>query len=245
MSGHSKWASIKHKKAITDSRRGQAWTKLANAVALAAREGADPEMNHRLRLAIAKARAANMPNANIERSIKRGSGQLGGAQIEEIMYEGYGPAGVAILVEVATDNRNRTAADVRAAFSKHGGRMGENGSVAYLFNQKGVINLQPGDMDAATLDAIEVGADDIEEEEGDLTVYTKANQLDSVRSGLEAKGHIVQNAELQYIASTTVSVSDAKTAGTIMRLMDALDELDDVVAVHANFDIDSEILEKV
>lgn len=245
MSGHSKWASIKHKKAITDSRRGQAWTKLANAVALAAREGADPEMNHRLRLAIAKARAANMPNANIERSIKRGSGQLGGAQIEEIMYEGYGPSGVAILVEVATDNRNRTAADVRAAFSRHGGRMGETGSVGYLFTQKGVINLQPSDMESATLDAIEAGADDIEEEGGDLTVYTKANQLEAVRSDLEAKGYTIQNAELQYIASTTVSVTDAKTASTIMRLMDALDDLDDVVAVHANFDIDSEILEGV
>ncbi|MBW3538241.1 YebC/PmpR family DNA-binding transcriptional regulator [Candidatus Parcubacteria bacterium] len=244
MSGHSKWASIKHKKAITDSRRGQAFTKLANLVSVAAKQGGpDPEMNFRLRLAVDKAKAANMPMANIERAIKKGSGQLGGDQMEEITYEGYGPGGVAVLVEVATDNRNRTAADVRSAFTKHGGSLGTTGSVAYQFDQKGVLSMKVSDIDQATLDAIEAGAEDIEEDEGVITVYTAPTQLEAVRSALVACGYDIETAELARVPKNTVAVSDPKTAATLMKLMDALDELDDVTATHANFDMAEEAME--
>jgi YebC/PmpR family DNA-binding regulatory protein len=238
MSGHSKWAGIKHQKAIVDARRGQAFTKLANLIAVAARAGVDPEMNFKLRLAINQARAANMPTANIERAVKKGSGQLGGEQISEILYEGYGPGGVAILVQVTTDNRNRAASEVRSAFTKHGGRLGETGSVAYQFDQKGTITFKTNDAETATMDAIEAGAEDIDDDQaGELTVYTAPTQLDAVRSKLSESGYQVESAELAYVPKTTVTVSDAKTAATLMRLMDALEDLDDVTATYANFDI--------
>jgi YebC/PmpR family DNA-binding regulatory protein len=239
MSGHSKWHSIKHQKAAADAKRGAAFTKLANAVALAAKKGGpDPTTNFSLRLAIQKAKAANMPAANIERSIKRGAGQLGGEQIEEITYEGYGPGGVALIIETATDNRNRTGPDVRTALSKSGGRMADAGSVVYQFDQKGVIRLRPGDVEAATLDSIEAGADDVEEEAGELVVYTLPNQLNAVRTKLSEAGYEIDSAELAYLPKTTVTVADLKTAQQILRLMDALDDMDDVTATHANFDFD-------
>jgi YebC/PmpR family DNA-binding regulatory protein len=245
MSGHSKWASIKQKKAITDARRGQAYTKLANLIALAAKQGGgDPEMNFRLRLAVAKAKAANMPTANIERAIKKGLGEGDGAAVEEIMYEGYGPGGVAIMVEVATDNRNRTAAEVRSAFSKHGGRLGESGSVAYQFVQRGVIALKADDPDSVALMAIEAGAEDLEQDNSSVTIYTIPTDLDRVRSQLSEAGLDVESAELSWVPKTIMTVSDPKTAQTIMRLMDALDDLDDVTGTAANFDIPQAVLEQ-
>lgn len=244
MSGHSKWASIKHQKGVTDARRGQAFTKIANLISVAVKQGGpDPEMNFKLRLAIAKAKSANMPTANIERSIKKGSGQLGGEQVEEITYEGYGPGGVAIMAAVATDNRNRTAAEVRSAFTKHGGRMGETGSVAYQFDQKGIMNIKTTDVETAELDAIEAGADDIDEQAGGVTVYTSPTALESVRAKLVDAGYEIESAELAFLPKSTVAVTDPKSASTLMKLMDALDELDDVTDTYANFDISDEAME--
>ncbi|HEX7259935.1 MAG TPA: YebC/PmpR family DNA-binding transcriptional regulator [Candidatus Saccharimonadia bacterium] len=237
MSGHSKWHSIKHQKGIADARRGAVFTKLANAIALATKKGgADPEMNFSLRLAIQKAKAANMPAANIERSIKRGSGQLGGDQIEEITYEGYGPGGAALIIETATDNRNRTGPEVRTALSKSGGRLADAGSVVYQFDQRGVIRFEPDDLEAATLDAIEAGADDVEAGDKELVVYTVANQLNAVQTKLTEMGYAVKSSELAYIAKNTVVIDDEKVAGQLLRLMDALEDMDDVTTTHANFD---------
>lgn len=244
MSGHSKWHSIKHQKAIKDARRGASFTKFANLISVAARSGADPETNFKLRLAVESAKKAGVPNANIDRAIKRGSGQDGGGSFEEVMYEGYGPGGVAIMVEAATDNRNRTGPEVRAAFSKHGGSLGTTGSVAYQFNQRGQIVINVTDTDTATLDAIEAGAEDVEEGEGQLIIYTKPAELDAVRKALMAKNYTVETAELSYQPTSTVAVTDLKTVQTLMRLMDALDELDDITGTYANFDIDPALLEQ-
>lgn len=242
MSGHSKWHSIKHQKAAADAKRGAAFTKLANAIAIAAKQGgADIETNFSLRIAIQKAKSSNMPSANIDRAIKRGTGQLGGDQIEEVVYEGYGPGGVAVIIETATDNRNRTGPEVRTALSKSGGRVADMGSVVYQFDYKGVIRLKPDDIDAATLDAIEAGADDVDSEEGELVVYTVANQLKSVQSKLEEMGHKVSESELAYIPKNTIMIDDQKIAGQLIRLMDALDDMDDVTATHANFDLSEEV----
>lgn len=244
MSGHSKWHSIKHQKAAADAKRGAAFTKLANAVAIAAKQGgADPEANFALRLAIQRAKAGNMPAANIDRAIKRGTGQLAGEQIEEVVYEGFGPGGVALIIETATDNRNRTGPDVRTALSKAGGRMADIGSVKYQFDQKGVIRLQPDDIEAATLDAIEAGAEDVEAEDGELVVYTRANQLSAVQSQLSEAGYKKAEAELAYVPKTTVVIGDTKTAGQLIRLMEVLDDMDDVTATHANFDLAPEVAE--
>jgi YebC/PmpR family DNA-binding regulatory protein len=246
MSGHSKWHSIKHQKAAADAKRGAAFTKLANAIALAAKKGgSDADTNFSLRLAIQKAKAANMPAANIERSIKRGSGQLGGDQIEEITYEGYGPGGAALIIETATDNRNRTGPDVRTALGKSGGRLADAGSVAYQFDQKGVIRLRPDDLEVATLDAIEAGADDVEADGDELVVYTVANQLNAVRTQLTEAGYNVESAELAYLPKTTIVIEDAKVAGQLLRLMDALDDMDDVTATHANFDLSDELAQQL
>jgi YebC/PmpR family DNA-binding regulatory protein len=246
MSGHSKWASIKHQKAIKDARRGASFTKFANLISVAARAGADPTTNFKLRLAIDSAKKAGVPNANIDRAIARGSGQdAAGSAFEEIMYEGYGPGGTAIIVETATDNRNRTGPDVRTAFNKHGGTMGTSGSVLYQFTQRGVIVIPATDLDAATMDAIEAGAEDVEEGDGRLVVYTKPTELDVVRKGLSAKGYAPEKAELSYEPNTTVAVTDEATARKLLRLMDALDELDDVTGTFTNFDIAPELLEQL
>lgn len=243
MSGHSKWHSIKHQKAAADAKRGAAFTKLANAIAAAARKGGgDQETNFSLRLAIQKAKGANMPAANIERSIKRGTGELGGGQIEEVIYEGYGPGGAAIIIEAATDNRNRTGPEIKTALNKAGGRLADPGSVAYQFIQKGVIRLEPKDVDSAALEAIEAGADDVEQDEGELVVYTVANQLNAVQKKLAEAGYDAKLAELQYVPRSTVKISDQKAAQQLLRLMDALDDMDDVTATHSNFDISEEIM---
>lgn len=244
MSGHSKWASIKHQKAIKDSRRGASFTKYAALISVAAREGADPATNFKLRLAVDLARKDGVPNVNIERAIKRGSGQDGATAFEEILYEGYGPGGVAIMVEAATDNRNRTGPEVRAAFSKHGGGLGTTNSVAYQFLQRGTIVIAAKDMDGATLDAIEAGAEDVEAGDGTLTILTKPTELDAVRKALTGKGYEVQNASLGFEPTTTIAVTDLKTVQTLMHLMDAFDELDDVTNTYANFDIDPELMEQ-
>jgi YebC/PmpR family DNA-binding regulatory protein len=245
MSGHSKWASIKHQKGIKDARRGASFTKFANLISVAARAGADPSTNFKLRLAVESARKSGVPNANIDRAIKRGSGQDGGTAFEEVMYEGYGPGGVAVMVETATDNRNRTASDVRSSFSKHGGNLGTTGSVAYQFEQRGVIDIPATNPDTATMDAIEAGAEDVEEREGTLTVYTKPTDLDAVRKALAEKGYEPTKAELSFEAGTTIAVTDEATAKKLIKLMDALEELDDVTNTYSNFDISPELMEQL
>ena len=241
MFGHSKWSTIKRQKAVTDLKRGALFTKLGNAIAIAARSGADPDTNFALRLAMDKARAANMPTANIQRSIDRGSGKLGGEQIQEVMYEGYGPGGVAILVECATDNLNRTYPEVRLAFSKHGGRIAEKGSVAFNFDHKGMIRVT-GTGDDLVLSAIDAGAEDVQEEGDESVIYTDPKKLAEVRKNLELAGLSILEAELTYVPNQTIGIKDEFTAGKIMRLMDALDETDDVTATHTNFDIPEEFL---
>jgi YebC/PmpR family DNA-binding regulatory protein len=241
VSGHSKWSTIKRQKGAKDAARGAIFTKLGNAIAIAARSGADPDMNFALRLAIDKAKGANMPMANIQRSIDRGSGKLGGEQIQEVMYEGYGPGGVAILVECATDNLNRTYPEVRLAFSKHGGNIAEKGAVAFQFDRKGMVRIK-GSGDDTVLAALDAGAEDVQEEGEESIVYTDPKELAKVRENLQTAGIEILEAELTWVPNNTIEVTDAATAGKIMRLMDALDDLDDVTATHTNFDIPDELL---
>jgi len=240
VSGHSKWSTIKRQKGAKDAARGAVFTKLGNAIAIAARGGPDPDTNFALRLAIDRAKAANMPSANIQRSIDR-SKDKDAAQLQEVMYEGYGPGGVAILAEAATDNINRTLPDVRLAFSKHGGNLAEKGAVAFQFDRKGVIRVR-GTGDDVLMQALEAGADDVQEEGGESIIYADPKELSKVRTALTEAGLEVIEAELSYVPNTTVQVTDAATAGKIMRLMDALDDLDDVSATHVNFDIPEELI---
>jgi YebC/PmpR family DNA-binding regulatory protein len=241
MSGHSKWSTIKRQKGAKDAARGAVFTKLGNAIAIAARAGADPDTNFSLRLAIDKAKAANMPSANIQRSIDRGSGKLGGEQIQEVMYEGYGPGGVAILVECATDNINRTYPEVKLAFSKHGGNIAEKGAVAFQFDHKGMVRVK-GTGDDLMLQALDAGAEDVQEEGDESVIYTDAKELAKVRDTLKKAGLEISEAELTYVPNNTVEISDEATAGKIMRIMDALEVLDDVTNTHVNFDIPEELL---
>ena len=236
MAGHSKWAKIKRGKAVEDAKRGATFTRLGNAIAIAARGGADPDMNFTLRLAIDKAKQANMPLANIQRSIDRGSGKAGGEQIQEVMYEGYGPGGVAVLVACATDNINRTYPMVKAAFSKHGGSIAEKGAVAYQFEHQGVIRVK-GQGEEDLLTVLDCGAEDAQEEDDEIVVYTNSKSLAKVRDELQAAGMEIIEAELSYVPKNTVEISDAATAGKIIRLMEALEELDDVSNTYTNFDI--------
>lgn len=235
MSGHSKWSTIKRQKGAKDAARGAVFTKLGNAIAIAARGGTDPDTNFSLRLAIDRAKAANMPGSNIQRSIDRIKDKSA-AQLQEILYEGYGPGGTAILVECATDNVNRTYPDVKLAFSKHGGNIAEKGAVAFQFDRRGMIRVK-GSGDNVLMQALEAGAQDVQEEDGESVIYTEPKELAKVRGGLQEAGLEVIEAELTYVPNNTVEITDASTAGKIMRLMDALDELDDVVNTHVNFDI--------
>lgn len=241
MSGHSKWSTIKRQKGAKDAARGAVFTKLGNAIAMAARSGADPDTNFTLRLAIDKAKAANMPSANIQRALDRIKDKSA-AQLEEVLYEGYGPGGTAILVEVATDNTNRTYPEVRLAFSKHGGNIAEKGSVVFQFSHKGMIRVK-GSGDEIMLAAIEAGAEDVQDEDGDSIIYTAHADLAKVRDALREGGQEVLEAELTYVPNNTVEITDAATAGKIMRLMDALDDCDDVTNTHVNFDIPEDLLE--
>lgn len=237
MSGHSKWATIKRAKGVNDAKRGAVFTKLGNQIAIAARSGTDPAMNPSLAMAIEKAKGANMPLANIQRAIDRVKDK-NAAQLDEVMYEGYGPGSIAILIEAATDNKNRTYPEIRHAFSKNGGNIAEPGSVAFQFARKGQITVTlSGDADEALLTALDAGADDAQEADGKLFIYTDPKALHAVREKLASEGFVVEAAELIYEAQNTILIDDADTARKVMKLMDALDELDDVVATHSNFDI--------
>jgi YebC/PmpR family DNA-binding regulatory protein len=247
MSGHSKWASIKHKKAIVDSRRGAQFSKLTRAITVAARDGGgDPVGNPALDLAIRKAKEASMPKDNIERAVAKGTGEGGEADaIESVLYEGYGPGGVAVLVEALTDNRNRTGADVRHAFSKNGGNLGEPGSVAYLFDKKGTIVIDGGRYSEEDLMlAVDAGAEDIVTDEDVFEVITEPAEFSAVRAALEDAGVEIESAELAYRPSSLVPVDEGQ-AGKLVRLIDSLEESDDVSAVHANFDVSADVLERV
>ena len=247
MSGHSKWASIKHRKAATDARRGQLFTKLARAISVAAREGGgDPDSNFTLSAAIQKARDYSMPKDSIQRAIDRGTGAgADGETIERVLYEGYGPSGVAVLVEALTDNRNRTSADLRHTFDKNSGSLGEPGSVAWVFEKRGVVMV---DADRYTEDdlipAIDAGAEDVAREGDSLKVVSAAEDLAAVRRALEAAGVDIESAQLTMEPKNVVEVGETD-ARAVMRLMEALDDHDDVEAVHANFDIPADVLEEI
>ncbi len=239
MSGHSKWATIKHAKGAADAKRGQLFTKFIKEISIAARMGGgDPNANPRLRTAILKARAANMPKDNIERAIKKGTGELGATTFEEMLYEGYGPGGVAILVEVLTDNKNRAAANVRNIFSKTGGNLGATGSVSYMFNRKGVIEYDAETVaeDAVMEAALEAGADDIVNEDGVITVTTDPSAFESVLEALQGKGFESVSAEISMVPDT-YSTLDEETTRKVLKLIDRLEEDDDVQNVYSNIDI--------
>ncbi len=247
MAGHSKWAGIKHKKAIVDSRRGKLFTKLARAITVAAKEGGgDLEGNPRLGLAVQKAKDASMPKDNIERAIAKGTGEGADADaLETVVYEGYGPGGVALLVEAVTDNRNRTGSEVRHIFSRHNGNLGEPGSVAYLFDKKGLVVVDAeryGEDDLMV--AIDAGAEDIAREDDIYEITCEPAELTAVRDALVAAGVEIEAAEVSQQPKTRVPL-DEEGAGKLLRLIDALEDQDDVDAVHANFDVDAEILERV
>jgi YebC/PmpR family DNA-binding regulatory protein len=247
MAGHSKWASIKHKKKATDAKRGALFTKLTRAITVAAREGGgDPDGNPSLALAIQKAKDASMPKDNIERAIAKGTGaDQDAAAYETVVYEGYGPGGVAVLVEALTDNRNRTSSDIRHAFSKHGGNLGEPGSVAWIFEKKGQIVVDAARYDEDDLmPAVDAGAEDVSEDGDVLEVVTGPTDLAAVRAALEQAGVEIQSAEQVMRPTNRIEVDEGQ-AGTLMRLLDVLDDNDDVQAVHANFDVDADVLERV
>ncbi|MFZ5995370.1 MAG: YebC/PmpR family DNA-binding transcriptional regulator [Thermodesulfobacteriota bacterium] len=248
MSGHSKWSTIKRKKGATDAKRGKIFTKLAKEIIVATRlGGGDINMNPRLRAAVADARAENMPKDNIERAIKKGTGELEGQSYEEVIYEGYGTGGVAVLVESVTDNKNRTVSDIRYIFSKNGGNMGENGCVAWLFDKKGLITV---DKKAVTEEklmdiALEAGAEDVREQEEEYEVVAPASDFEAVKKALDDQRVPYLAAEITMFPKTTVQIEDEKQAQQVLRLMEALEDYDDVQHAYANFDIPDAILEAI
>lgn len=235
MSGHSKWSTIKRAKEASDAKRGAVFTKLGNQIAIAAKGGTDPATNSTLALAIERAKAANMPLNNIQRAIDRVADKTA-AQLQEVVYEGYGPGGTGIIIEAATDNKNRTFPEVRTAMTKNGGTMAESGSVAFQFTRKGVLRVV-GSGEDTLLEVLDAGAEDAIEEEGEIIVYTAANELAKVRQSLKDAGLEVKDAELQYVPNNIIEITDAEVARKIMKVMDALDDLDDVTNVHSNFEI--------
>ena len=243
MSGHSKWSSIKHKKAATDAKRGRLFTKLARDITVAARAGGDPETNPGLRLAIQKARDSNMPGANVERALQRAAGGGDGAALEEIVYEGYAPGGTAVLIQAITDNRNRTVADIRVTLNRGGGALAESGAVAWLFDLRGVISVEAGDADPdeIQLAAIEAGAADVAADGGSVEVLTDPGDLEAVRGALAGAGFGVASAEIAQVAKNHVRLGEQAAARTL-RLLDQLDELDDVSRVYSNADFSDEAL---
>lgn len=245
MAGHSKWANIKHRKGRQDAARGKLFAKLAKRIEVAAREGGgDPGFNPTLATAVEKAKAASMPNDNIDRAIKRGTGEVEGAIYEEIWYEGYGPGGVALYVQILTDNRNRAASDVRSTFTRSGGSLGEPGSVAYLFGQKGLI-IAEGDEEEVMLAALEAGAEDVQDAgDGMFEVITQPGDLAEVRKAIAEAGVTVESADVTQLPSSTVPVAETD-ARRLLRLIDNLDDLDDVQAVFSNYDIEDAVMEKV
>lgn len=238
MAGHNKWSKIKRDKGVNDAKRGAVFTKIGNMIAIAARGGTDPAMNPNLALAIEKARQANMPKDNIQRSIDRVADK-NAAQLEEVTYEAYGPGGVAIIVEAATDNKNRTYPEVRTALTKNGGTMADAGSVMFQFARKGVIRVAAQGEDAL-LTVLDAGAEDASEDDGELIVYTDMKDLHAVRQAIVDAGLVVTDAELQYVAAAEVPVDDPETARKLFKILDAVDELDDVTAVHTNADVSVE-----
>jgi YebC/PmpR family DNA-binding regulatory protein len=245
MSGHSKWASIKHQKGVADARRGQLFTKLTREIIIATREGgSNPEANFRLRLAIQKARDNNMPQENIERAIKRGSGELEGASLVEVILEGYGPSGTAILINALTDNRNRTIQEVRSIFTRHGSNLGESGCVAWLFDSKGVITMKADNLDAdeLALTAIDAGAEDVRVENDYVEVYTRTEELETVRTALEKQDLPINTSELSMVPKTLVQL-DEKAAIQALKLLDKLEDVDDIQNVFSNADIPDSIME--
>jgi len=246
MSGHSKWSSIKHQKGVTDARRGQLFTKLTREIIVAVRQGgSNPEANFRLRLAIQKARDNSMPLENIERAIKRGSGTMEGAALVEMVLEGYGPNGAAILVQALTDNRNRTLQDVRNIFARHNGSLGESGCVAWLFDSKGLITIRTNELDTEelALEAIDAGAEDVKVETSFVEIYTKLEELEMVRKALEEKNLPITSAELSLVPKTMVELEE-KPALHTLKLLDKLEELDEVQRVSSNVDFSDSVLEK-
>ena len=248
MSGHSKWANIKHRKAAQDAKRGNLFQKLVRAIIIAAKDGGgDPAMNMRLKTAIERAKAVSVPNDNITRAIKRGTGELGDISYDELTYEAYGPAGIAVLVNVMTDNRNRTTPEIRALLARNGGQMGESGSVAWMFDRKGVIEVKGEGLnedDLMTL-GLDSGMSDMEASEGGFTLYCEPGDLDTLQRALEDNKYVVENAEVSMIAKTPVEVSDAEAARKVLKLVDALEEHDDVQNVYSNFEIPDEIAAKL
>lgn len=240
MAGHSKWSKIKRQKGANDAARGAVFTRLGNAIAVAARNGEDPDMNFSLRLAIDKAKAANMPMANIQRSIDRGAGKLGGEQVQEVMYEGYGPGGAAILVECATDNVNRTYPEVKLAFSKHGGNIAEKGAVAFQFDRKGSIRIA-ATGDVAMMAALDAGAEDVQEDDEGSVIFTDPKELAQVREKLHSLGQEILEAELTFVPNNTVDISDEATAAKLLRVLEALEDNEDVTNTYTNVESMPEI----
>lgn len=240
MAGHSKWNNIKNKKGKEDAKRAKIFTKLGREIMVAAREGGgDPEYNAALNAAIEKAKAGNMPNDNIERAVKRGTGELGGGNFEEVVYEGYGPAGVAVYVTCLTDNRNRTAADVRHAFDKYGGNLGQTGSVSYMFDRKGLIAIEKSeniDEETLMLEAIDLGADDFIIDEYGYEIQTKPNIFNEVRDNLQKEGYEFAMAEISYLPQNTVELKEQKDIDNMVKMIDILEESDDVQEVYHSWD---------
>ncbi|MFC1898128.1 YebC/PmpR family DNA-binding transcriptional regulator [Candidatus Cloacimonadota bacterium] len=246
MSGHSKWSSIKHKKGAADAKRGKIFTRIVKEIIVAAREGGgDPDMNPRLRLAVSTAKANNMPNNNIERAIKKGTGEIEGVSYDNFLYEGYGQGGAAILVETLTDNKQRTVAEVRHCFSKYGGTMADSGAVSYMFDQKGLIEIPAEDLDEdeMMMTALDAGAEDFVNEDGVFEIYTDYAELHSVLKNLEEAGFTIEKAELTRIPQNKVNTDDV--AEKLLKLLDQLEDLDDVQKVYANFEISDEVMEKL
>lgn len=250
MSGHSKWANIKHRKSKQDAQKGKTFTKLAREIIVAARQGGvDPASNFRLRIAIEKAKEANLPNDNINRAIQKGTGGNEGDNYEEVVYEGYGPGGVAITLNVMTDNRNRTAGDIRYFFTKYGGNMGETGCVSWMFSKKGYLMLKKEDLsigeDELLLMGLEFGAEDIKIEDGVVEIFTNPSEFEYVKTSMEKQNIIFEQAEITMIPQNTVEITDIEQAKKLIKLMDAFEEHDDVQNVYANFNIDDELLAKL
>ncbi|NLL19129.1 MAG: YebC/PmpR family DNA-binding transcriptional regulator [Clostridia bacterium] len=249
MAGHSKWANIKHKKAKADEKRGKIFTKIGRELMVAAKEGGpDPEANPRLKTVIQKAKAVNMPNDNIMRNIQKAVGGGDSTNYEEAVYEGYGPGGVAVLLNIMTDNRNRTAGEIRHIFSRNGGSLGETGCVAWMFDNKGVINLklnEGDDPDAILLEAIEAGAEDVTVDDGIAEIITTPEDFDTVRDTLSGAGYNIESAEYTKIPQNTIEINDPEQAKQVLKLMDLLEDHDDVQDVYANFDIPEELMEQL
>lgn len=246
MSGHSKWSQIKRQKGVNDAKRGQMFTRFGREISVAARQGgADPETNFRLRLAIQRARDSNMPMENIERAIKRGTGGADAVVLEEITYEGYGPGGVAMMVEVMTDNRNRTAADIRNVLTRAGGGLGETGCVAWQFKARGIVSVavKNADPDELALKAIDAGAEDVKTEDGSIEIFTAPAELEIVRKAMETGGATISSVEAAMVPETTIEL-DSKTALQVLKLLDRLEEMDDVQHVYSNAEFPEDALEQ-